>query len=62
MNREKNSTLIVTFLFAFVGLLLSIGAVGELIGDLIKKVKTFSLANLFHVEKEKQASLVPTKD
>ncbi len=62
MNREKNSSLIVAFLFAFVGLLLSIGAIGELIGDLLKKAKSFSLAKLFQAEKAKQASLVTTKE
>ncbi len=62
MNREKNSSLIVAFLFAFVGILLSIGAIGELVGDLLKKAKTFSLAKLFQEEKVKQASLVSTKD
>ncbi len=62
MNREKNSSLITAFLFAFVGLLLSIGALGELVGDLLKKAKNFSLAELFHTEKAKQASLVSTKE
>lgn len=62
MNKEKNSSIITASLFAFVGLLLSIGAVGELIGDLLKKAKTFSLAKLFHAEEAKQSSLVSTKE
>ena len=62
MNREKNSSLITAFLFAFVGLLLSIGAVGELLSDLLKKAKNFSLAKFFQIEKAKQSSLVSTKE
>ncbi len=61
MNREKNSSFIVALLFAFVGLLLSIGAIGELIGDLLKKIRTFSWVKLFQVEKVKQTSLASTK-